>query len=74
MWIRLQGFNFRLSYVPGEKEGLENSEGDYCSRHPEPLATQESQASKNQAKCEVRETVEEFQKDIMVIVKSQYLK
>jgi len=63
MWVH-------LNYVPGEKKGLENNKADYYSRHPEPLTAQESQASKNQAKLELRETVEEFQKDIMAIVKS----
>ena len=59
-----------LNYVTGEKEGSENNEADYYSRHPEPLAAQESQASKKQAEFELRETVKEFQKDIMAIVKS----
>ena len=40
------------------------------ARHPEPLAMQKSQASKNQAEFELRETVEEFEKDISAIVKS----
>jgi len=42
-------FNYRLNYVPGKKEGVENNEADYHSRHPESLAMQKSQASKNQA-------------------------
>jgi len=67
--VRLQGFNYRLNYVPG-KEGAENNEADYHSWRPEPLATQRSQASKNQAEFELRETVEEFEKDVMAIVKS----
>ena len=40
--VRLQGFNYRLNYVPGKKEGAENNEADYHSRHSEPLATQKS--------------------------------
>ena len=67
--VRLQGINYRLNYVPGKKEGVENKKADYHSRHPEPLAMQKSQASKNQAEFELRETVEEFEKDIMAIVK-----
>jgi len=27
--VRLQGFNYRLNYVPGKKEGVENKEADY---------------------------------------------
>ena len=50
--------------------GLENNEADYHSHHPEPLVAQESQASKNQAEFDLRENVEEFEKDIMAIVKS----
>ena len=68
--VRLQGFNYRLNYAPGKKEGAENNEADYHSRHPESLAMQESQASKSQAEFELKETVEEFEKDIMAIVKS----
>ena len=68
--VRLQGFNYPLNYVPGKKEGAENNEADYHSRHPEQLAMQKSQASKNQAEFELREPVEEFEKDIMAIVKS----
>ena len=68
--VQLQGFNYCLNFAPGKKEGAENNEGDYHSRHSEPLAMQESQASKNQAEFELREMVEEFEKDIMAIVKS----
>ena len=68
--VRLQGFNYRLNYVPGKKAGPENNEADYHSRHPEPLAMQKSQTSKSLAEFELRETVEEFEKDIMAIVKS----
>jgi len=45
--FRLQGFNYRLNYVPGKKEGVEKNEADYHSQHPEPLGMQKSQASKN---------------------------
>ena len=63
--VRSQGFNYRHNYVPGKKEGAENNEADYHLRHPEPLAME-----KSQAEFELRETVEEFKKDIMAIVKS----
>ena len=68
--VRLQGFNYCLNYVPGMKEGSENNEVDYHSRHSEPLAMQKSKTCKSQAEFELRETVEEFEKDIMAIVKS----
>ena len=68
--IRLQGFNYCLNYVPGKKEGSENNEADYHSQHPEPLTMQKSQTCKSQAEFELRETVEEFEKDVMDIVKS----
>jgi len=68
--VRLQGFNYCLNYVPRKKDGAENNKADYHSRHPEPLAMQKSQASKTQAEFELRETVEEFEKDIVAIVKS----
>ena len=55
--VRLQGFNYRLN------------EADYHSRHPELLATQKCQTCKSQAGFEVSEPAEEFDKDIMVIVK-----
>ena len=70
MRVRLQGFNYRINYVPGKKAGSENNEADYHSRHPEPLARQKSQGGKSPAEFELRETVEEFEKDIMAIVKS----
>ena len=68
--VHLQGFNHLFNYIPGEKGGSENSEADYHSRQPEPLAMQKSQTCKSQAEFELRETVEEFEKDIMAIVKS----
>ena len=70
MRVHLQGFNYRLNCVHGKKEGAENNEANYHSLHPGPLATQKSQASKTQAEFELRETVEEFKKDIIAIVKS----
>ena len=68
--VHLQGFNYCINYIPGKKGGSENNEADYQSRHPEPLAKQKSQACKSQAEFELRETVEEFEKDIMAIVES----
>ena len=68
--VRLQGFNYRINYVPGKKAGSENNEADHHSRHPEPLARQKSQDGKSPAEFELMETVEEFEKDIMAIVKS----
>ena len=41
--VRLQGFTYRLSYVPRKKGGSENNEAGYHSRHPEPLAMKKSQ-------------------------------
>ena len=67
--VRLQGFNYILSYVPG-KEGSENNEVYYHSQHPEPLAMQMCQACKREAQFELRETVEEFEKDVMAKLKS----
>ena len=54
-------FNYRLNYIPG-KEEAEGNEADYHSWHPEPLATQKSQVSKNYAELELREMVEEFRR------------
>ena len=70
MRLRLQGFNFRVNYVPGKKVGSENNEADYNSRHPEPLAAQPDHPSSRQAEFELRETEGEFEKDIRVIVNS----
>ena len=70
MRVRLQGFNFRINYVPGKKAGSENNEADYNSRHPEPLAAQQDHPSSKQAEFELRETEGEFEKDIMAIVNS----
>ena len=53
-----------------EKEGSENNKADYHSQHAERFPMQKSQACKSQAEFEVRETLEEFEKDIMAIVKS----
>ena len=68
--VRHQGFTYRLNYVPRKKGGSENNEAGYHSRHPEPLAMQKSQTCESQAEFELRETVEEFEKDIMAIMKS----
>ena len=68
MRVRLQGFNYRVKYVPGKKAGFENNEADYNSRHPEPLAAQQRHPSSKQAEFELRETKGEFEKDIMAIV------
>lgn len=68
MRVRLQGFNFRVNYVPGKKAGSVNNEADYNSRHPEPLAAQQDYPSSKQAEFELRETEDEFEKDIMTIV------
>ena len=68
--VRLQGFNYRLNYIPGKRGVSENNEVDYHSRHSEPLAMKKSQTCKSQAEFELRETVKEFEKDIMAIVKS----
>ena len=70
MRVRLQGFNYCINYVPGKKAGSETNEADYHSWHPEPLARQRSQDGKSPAEFELRETVEEFEKDIMAVVKS----
>ena len=70
MRVRLQGFNFRVNYVPGKKAGSENNEADYNSRHPEPLAAQQDHPRSKQAEFELRETEGEFEKDIMAIVNS----
>lgn len=70
MRVRLQGFNYRLNYVPGKKAGLENNEADYNSRHPEPLVVPKSHGNRNQAEFELRETEGVFEKDIMSIVQS----
>ena len=67
--LGLQGFNYLLNYVAVKKGGSEKSEADYHSQHPEPLAMQKSQACKSQAKFELREAAEEFEKD-KAIVKS----
>ena len=70
MRVRLQGFNYRLNYVPGKKEGVENNEADYHSWHPKPLTMEKNPSSQKQAEFELKETVEELEKDIMAIVKS----
>ena len=70
MRVRLQGFNFRVNYVPGKKAGSENNEADYNSQHPEPLAAQQDHPSSRQAEFELRETEGEFEKDIRAIVNS----
>ena len=69
MRVCLQGFNYRINYVPGKNAGSENNEADYNSRHPKPLARQEGRTSSNQAEFELRETEGEFEKNMMAIVK-----
>ena len=45
MRVRLQGFNYRVNYVPGKKAESENNEADYNSPLPEPLAVQQGHPS-----------------------------
>ena len=39
MGVRLQGFDYKLNYVPGKKAEAETNKADYNSRHPQPLET-----------------------------------
>ena len=67
MWVRLQGFNYRINYAPGKKAASNNNEADYNSRHPEPLARQEGRTSSKQAEFEMRETEGRFKKDMAIV-------
>ena len=67
MRVRLQGFDYRLNYVPGKKAKAETNEADYNSRHPEPLTTEDARAV-HQTEFTVHEDEELFEKDIRAVV------
>ena len=70
MRVHLQGFDYKLNYVPGKKAKAETNEADCNSRHPEPLTTFDSRTVQ-QTEFTVREEEEElFEKDIRAVVQA----
>lgn len=69
MRVHLQGFDYKLNYVPGKKAKAETNKGDCNSRHPEPLTTFDSRTVQ-QTEFTVREEEELFEKDIMAVVQA----
>ena len=69
MRVHLQGFDYKLNYVPGKKAKAETNEADCNSRHPEPLTTFDSRAVQ-QTEFTVREEEELFEKDIRAVVQA----
>ena len=69
MRVRLQGFDYKLNYVPGKKAKAETNEADYNSRHPEPLTTKDAGAA-HQTEFATREDEELFEKDIRAVVQA----
>ena len=66
MRVRLQGFDYKLNYVPGKKAKADTNGADCNSRHPEPLTMQNSRAV-HQTEVTVHEE-ELFEKDIRAVV------
>ena len=56
-----------MHYTPENKEGLENNEADYNSRHPEPNAGDSDGNSKNQAEFQLTEPEKGFEGDVMAV-------
>ena len=69
MRVRLQGFDYKLTYLSGKKAKAETNEADYNSRHPEPL-TMPDQWAVHQTEFTVREDEELFEKDIRAVVQA----
>ncbi|PFX21298.1 Retrovirus-related Pol polyprotein [Stylophora pistillata] len=69
MRVRLQGFDYKLNYVPGKKAKAETNEADYNSRHPKPLTTPDPREVR-QTKLTVRENEDVFEKDIRTVVQA----
>ena len=69
MRVRLQGFDYKLNYVPGKKAKAETNEADYNSRHPEPLTTEDAGAA-HQTEFATHEDEELFEKDIRAVVQA----
>ena len=67
MRVRLQGFDYKLNYIPGKKAKAETNEADYNSRHPEPFTMPDPRAV-HQTEFTVREDEELFEKDIRAVV------
>ena len=68
MRVHLQGFDYKLNYVPGKKAKAETNEADCNSRHPEPLTTFDSRTVQ-QTEFTVREE-ELLEKDIRAVVQA----
>lgn len=69
MRVRLQGFDYKLNYVPGKKAKAETNEADYNSMHQELLTTPDPRAV-HQAKFTVSENEDMFKKDIGAVVQA----
>ena len=69
MRVHLQGFDYKLNYVPGKKAKAETNEADCNSRHPELLTTFDSRTVQ-QTEFTVREEEELFEKDIRAVVQA----
>ena len=67
MRVRLQGFDYKLNYVPGKKANADTNGADCNSRHPEPLTMQDSTAV-HQTEVTAHEEEELFEKDIRAVV------
>lgn len=68
MRVHLQGFDYKLNYVPGKKAKAETNEADCNSRHPESLTTFDSRTVQ-QTEFTVREE-ELLEKDIRAVVQA----
>ena len=68
MRVHLQGFDYKLNYVPGKKAKAVTNEADCNSRHPEPLTTFDSRTVQ-QTEFTVREE-ELFEKNIRAVVQA----
>ena len=69
MRVHLQGFDYKLNYVPGKKAKTETNEANCNSRHSEPLTTFDSRTVQ-QTEFTVREEEELFEKDIRAVVQA----
>ena len=69
MRVRLQGFDYKLNYVPGKTAKAETNEADYNSRHPAPLITEDNGAA-HQTEFANQEDEERFEKDIRAVMQA----
>lgn len=68
MRVRLQGFNFHLNYIPGRSAGMERTDADCNSRHPQLTIATKHRTETEEVVEELSGRHDEFEKGIVAVV------